>query len=487
MYSPQDFERKVVRQDYVGERPYKQRYVTAVIPAGIGLDYYINQDLAITAQIYNNYTFVDDLDAFDSGFIRSLRFKKENPEQAAETTTEATDSYGLINIGIKYFIFSNPDIDGDGLSNDEEKQFGSNPNDIDTDGDGLTDYEEIKIYHTNPLKKDTDDDGLSDYEEVHQYHTNPLEADTDGDGINDFYEVTMYKSNPLKRDSDDDGIPDGEEIKYKTDSNYFDSDHDGLSDYDEIYIYKTDPTKADTDGDGLTDREESSNKTDPRNVDTDGDGLTDFEEVKIYHTNPLLVDTDGDSLSDYVEVKQLGTNPLIRDTDGDGIPDNLDLCPTTFGIAEHDGCPDIKTKPESVRKTTRQLADSLVLEEHQSYVLSSIQFDPDEATIKFDSYPKLEEVKNLFSIYPFLVAEIHGFTDASGTTGINKSLSLLRAQAVREWLIQHGVHPGRIIARGYGQNNPIAPNTSRDGRNKNRRIELYVVSLSAAKENRERK
>jgi len=59
----------------------------------------------------------------------------------------------------------------------------------DSDQDGLTDYEEINIYHTNPNNPDTDGDGLFDREEVKVYHTNPLVKDTDGDGYSDGDEV----------------------------------------------------------------------------------------------------------------------------------------------------------------------------------------------------------------------------------------------------------------------------------------------------------
>lgn len=64
------------------------------------------------------------------------------------------------------------DRDSDGLSDQEEKQAGTNPNVVDTDGDGLSDYEEVKIYQTNPLKKDSDGDGQTDGAEV-KAGTNP--------------------------------------------------------------------------------------------------------------------------------------------------------------------------------------------------------------------------------------------------------------------------------------------------------------------------
>src|ERR1035437_5253736 len=62
----------------------------------------------------------------------------------------------------------------------------------DSDGDGLTDWEEINLYHTDPYDPDTDHDGLSDYDEVKVYHTDPLNPDTDYDGLTDGAEVFTY-------------------------------------------------------------------------------------------------------------------------------------------------------------------------------------------------------------------------------------------------------------------------------------------------------
>jgi hypothetical protein len=63
-------------------------------------------------------------------------------------------------------IVAPKDSDGDGLSDDEEKKLGTNPNSPDSDNDGLTDREEVKVYGTNPLNADTDGDGYTDGAEV---------------------------------------------------------------------------------------------------------------------------------------------------------------------------------------------------------------------------------------------------------------------------------------------------------------------------------
>jgi len=89
----------------------------------------------------------------------------------------------------------------------------TDPNNPDTDGDGLTDGQEVLIYGTDPTNPDTDGDGLSDGDEVLIHGTDPLLWDTDGDGLSDYFEViTMPCLDPLNPDTDGDGIPDGEEI-----------------------------------------------------------------------------------------------------------------------------------------------------------------------------------------------------------------------------------------------------------------------------------
>jgi serine/threonine protein kinase len=77
------------------------------------------------------------------------------------------------------------DTDGDGLTDDEERELGTEINNVDTDGDGLTDRDEVRRYNTDPLKQDTDEDGLIDGDEVNVFFTLPTLPDTDGDGVND--------------------------------------------------------------------------------------------------------------------------------------------------------------------------------------------------------------------------------------------------------------------------------------------------------------
>ncbi len=114
------------------------------------------------------------------------------------------------------------DTDGDGLTDgDELNTYGTNPGVADTDGDGLTDGDEVNVHGTDPLDKDTDGDLLWDSDEVFNHGTDPLVADTDGDGLSDGAEVNTHGTDPLVADSDGDGISDGDEVNvWGTDSNF---------------------------------------------------------------------------------------------------------------------------------------------------------------------------------------------------------------------------------------------------------------------------
>ena len=219
------------------------------------------------------------------------------------------------------------DSDGDGISDDDEINiYHTNPNSNDTDGDGLLDGDEIK-YDTNATNPDTDGDGLKDGEEINRYGTNATNPDSDGDSLKDGEEVHSYETNATNPDTDGDGLKDNEEInRYGTSAINLDSDEDGLKDGDEINHYETNATNPDTDGDSLKDGEEVHvYKTDAKNADTDNDGLEDGEEINHYETNATNSDTDGDCLLDSFEVLNYKTDAKNSDTDGDKVNDGIEI------------------------------------------------------------------------------------------------------------------------------------------------------------------
>lgn len=108
------------------------------------------------------------------------------------------------------------DSDGDGLNNDDEVTYGTDPANPDSDGDGLLDGDEVYLYGTNPAEQDTDSDGLSDAEEINVYGSNPNATDTDGDALEDNVEVSVHGTDPARPDTDFDGYDDGEEVSLGT-------------------------------------------------------------------------------------------------------------------------------------------------------------------------------------------------------------------------------------------------------------------------------
>ena len=93
------------------------------------------------------------------------------------------------------------DEDRDGLLNGQEVTLGTDPYNPDSDGDGLTDGDEVQRYKTDPNKKDTDGDGIKDGDEVNKSKTDPTKKDTDGDGVSDGDEWLIYGTDPNNKNS----------------------------------------------------------------------------------------------------------------------------------------------------------------------------------------------------------------------------------------------------------------------------------------------
>ncbi len=258
----------------------------------------------------------------------------------------------------------NPDSDNDSFKDGDEIALGSNPCDefsrpdarADTDGDGLTDLDEIRLHFTDPSLYDTDRDGASDYAEVdltaRGYILDPLNPsshtpgstvrdgdtpiyrsfDRDRDGAYDPHEE-MLGLNPRSPDCDADNLIDGMELAARlnpllpepVDTSLgwpvigvgIDTDLDGLSDELERR-FGTDPSEFDTDLDGLGDGFEVFAGLDPLTPDSNGNGIADGDE-----------DLDGDGLTNIGEQTH-GGSPLLADTDGDGVLDATEVVAGTF-------------------------------------------------------------------------------------------------------------------------------------------------------------
>lgn len=217
------------------------------IPAGAGFMFRFSDNLQFHLYGRMHITFTDSLDDFSQDRAATAN----TPELVTPN-----DAFLSVGLGVMY-VFGSSDSDGDGLKNSEEREIGTDPNNPDTDGDGLRDGAEVRDHKTDPLKPDTDGDGLTDGAEVDTHKTDPNKPDSDGDGLNDGAEVNQHRTDPTKMDTDGDGLNDGVEVRtYKTDPTKMDTDSDKLTDADEVNRVKTDPLKPDTDGDGVIDGED---------------------------------------------------------------------------------------------------------------------------------------------------------------------------------------------------------------------------------------
>ena len=81
---------------------------------------------------------------------------------------------------------------------------------------------------------------------------------------------------------------------------------------------------------------------------------------------------------------------------------------------------------------------------------------------------------NFLNEYPTSRVAITGYTDSSGPAAYNLKLSEMRAQAVKDYLISAGIEEARHTATGLGENNPVADNSTHEGREKNRRVEVVI-------------
>lgn len=525
-------------------RPSADFPATLGVPIGLGYEHFLYRNLSVTVLLRNTFLFTGDFDAYDGQEVATEYNRRARED--LPVPSGFGDSYATATLGLRFYLFESGDFDGDLLDNDEEAELGTNPYDVDTDVDGLTDFEEVRVYTTSPLRSDTDDDGLGDYFEITKYGTDPVRADTDADQLSDADELELYNTDPLKPDTDDDMLSDYEEvILYTTNPRNPDTDYDGLDDYAEVKVHSTDPLRPDTDDDGIFDfNEVVTYRTDPLDEDTDDDMLLDYDEIAYYGTNPLSPDTDGDEVGDASEVFSTRTNPLDGDTavaprpvavprpmpsqpyyaelietrplpgggvsyliapvvtrrlprqsaDIDSIVAALPRFDSTFARRAGESSADAyaRYRARSVQHVQPQggdagerkplRLDSLQLRQGDMIAFSNITFAFDRDELREEYAPILREAVRLFDIYPSMTVEIRGHTDTDGEEWYNQRLSERRAASVRDFLVEHGVSAGRLKTVGYGERQPIADGDTEEGRARNRRVEMYIVSLAAAGE-----
>jgi len=258
----------------------------------------------------------------------------------------------------------------------------------------------------------------------------------------------------------------------------------------------------DSDGDGVPDNLDKCPGT-PKGVkvdkvgcplDSDGDGVADYLDkcpdtprgVKVDKVGCAL-DSDGDGVADYldkcpdtprgVKVDKVGC-PL--DSDGDGVADYLDKCPDTPKGVKVDkvGCP-LDSDGDGVADYMDQCPNTLkgaTVNSVGCWVVKGLTFDYNKSDIKPEFFGALDQNVKVMKENPTVKVELHGHTDSIGSDAYNQALSERRANAVREYLVSHGIDSGRVTSKGMGEKDPIASNETPEGRAKNRRVEFTIIS-----------
>ena len=112
---------------------------------------------------------------------------------------------------------------------------------------------------------------------------------------------------------------------------------------------------------------------------------------------------------------------------------------------------------------------------------SDVSFDVGRSAIKSNFAPVLNHFATSLNQNPVTTVTIIGHTDSTGSDAINNPLSVDRADAARDYLVSRGVARTRIVTDGRGSREPVADNNTQQGRDKNRRVEIYVAEQVAGR------
>ncbi len=262
----------------------------------------------------------------------------------------------------------------------------------------------------------------------------PTAKDTDGDGINDPVDRCVDSPEDADGFEDKDGCPD------------LDNDNDGI--FDAQDGCPNDPEDMDgfEDGDGCPD------------TDNDGDGVLDVDDE--------CPDTPEDEPDGWED----GNGCPDPDNDNDNFLDADDACPDEAevlnGVDDEDGCPD-------------EAVVELDVERKEIHIMEKVYFDYDKATIKRESHAILDAVVDLLGKFEYVtLIEIQGHTDAQGEDADNQVLSQERADSVRQYMIDHGVAPERLVAKGYGETRLIDGADTDEAHAANRRVQFIVLEMA---------
>ncbi|MCB1801978.1 MAG: thrombospondin type 3 repeat-containing protein [Gammaproteobacteria bacterium] len=380
-----------------------------------------------------------------------------------------------------------PDSDADGVLDRDDQCPGTGAGlavddkgcEPDRDNDGVPDVVDLcgttpegSAVDSNGCARDSDGDGVKDYaDNCPETATGLLvdsagcEPDLDGDGVrlsqdrcHDTPAGRVVDESGCELDGDNDGVVDGND-QCPNSATDAEVDRKGC--------------EIDCDGDGIVNSADQCPRTaEGRSVndvgcelDSDGDGVVDANDQcpntpagRTVNDTGCELDSDGDGVVDAIDqcpdsaagavVDAVGCYP---DDDNDGVRNAADLCPGTEAGVEVDATGCAKRTP--IR-------------------LEGVNFLSNSDQLTDESLAILDAVAQTLLQHGYLELEVAGHTDAQGDATYNLDLSQRRANTVRDYLLGRGVELKTLVAKGYGEDRPVADNGSAAGRAMNRRVEL---------------
>jgi outer membrane protein OmpA-like peptidoglycan-associated protein len=238
--------------------------------------------------------------------------------------------------------------------------------------------------------------------------------------------------------------------------------------------------------------------------DSDSDGLEDKLDacpevlgVAAWQGCPMP-DQDKDGIEDGRDVcpaepgPELSRGCPLKDRDKDEIEDDVDECPDQAGPAEREGCPESDLDKDNIPNVLDTCAKEpgpldnrgcpahevprVTLTRNQIELTEKIFFVPGQSRVRAESFEVLNWVAKVINEHPDLQLIVVG-AHVDDRVPDAQRLTQARAEAVRQYLIERGVAPNRLQAKGYGSERPIASNATSIGREANRRIEFTIVTL----------
>jgi OOP family OmpA-OmpF porin len=229
----------------------------------------------------------------------------------------------------------------------------------------------------------------------------------------------------------------------------------------------------DADGDGIVDSADAC----PRDAE-DRDGYQDTDGCP-------ETDNDQDGVIDALDrcPNQAEDADGYQDSDGcpeadndqDSVADALDHCPLEPGAAANAGCPRLEYKDVELTPHELRIAQPVLFGDETPI---GRRAPGAAAAIRSVSFGLLDSIVAALNDHPEIKLEIQGHTDSGGDDSHNLKLSQSRADAVRRYLVEHGVDGSRLTARGYGETRPIESNQTSQGREINRRVEFVRTDVA---------